>query len=528
MARPKPHPLALFSIVPKNDGAWAILHHPHNRHLVSVVPDPEVKGQSTYGLNIGFHIGSKSRSTLATLGRGADVTVEGANISRIQCSFEIHETTREIMLYDRSTSHSTQVCGTGSTPFKLGHPRRVVVDNRTNLEFGFGGVACNLAHFHLIWHARNFSIEEQINCREDKPCLARTVDETPTVVPSQRVTRIHTPGNQHPEIRYTLRVQLGKGSFGEVWRVANIDSGEHLAVKMVEWPALQSHNYILLKREVETLARISHPNIIEYISAQGPKDNYLEIFMGVRDGTVQDLIRVDDLFVRDPLSADLLLHQMLQALDYLTFKGLIHRDVKPENVLYTALPDGSYHYQLTDFGLCNVIGNARTFAGSGFYIAPELENNRGAQQTSKMDVWSLLVTLTYAMNMGRFREKPLHTIQLRIKAVHEAVSEEIFRPLRDMAHIDPNQRASAADMLDELFNGVGRTTPRNQIRNDITQNALLRPQVQQFRPSDEGGKRPEQLHGAMVTKRPEQGTNDQPGSREASQTSIFPDRRFEN
>ena len=53
---------------------------------------------------------------------------------------------------------------------------------------------------------------------------------------------------------------LGSGSYGQVWRVANVDSGEFLAVKRVELPGqgLQSSAYTMLKREVEALARVSH------------------------------------------------------------------------------------------------------------------------------------------------------------------------------------------------------------------------------------------------------------------------------
>lgn len=98
--------------------------------------------ETGYGLNIGPHIGSQSRFTLATVGHcGADITVEGSNISRIQCSFEIHETTRAIMLQDRSSSQSTQTFGSTAERLELGRtPRRVLVTNQINRQFGFGGL----------------------------------------------------------------------------------------------------------------------------------------------------------------------------------------------------------------------------------------------------------------------------------------------------------------------------------------------------------------------------------------------------
>lgn len=201
MDHPRSHSLALFSLVPKNDRARDVLDHPHNRLLVSDVPGSTSDVYLTEmpkGLNIGTQIPSQSRYTLAKLGRNGDIVVEGSGISRIQCSFEIHEHTRQIMLYDRSFSKSTQTFGPNAKPFELDRPdRRVVVARGVNDEFGFGGVGSDLFQFKIHWHHDKEppDFEKQINDRVDHPRFARTVDddETPTVIPSQRVTRIHTP-----------------------------------------------------------------------------------------------------------------------------------------------------------------------------------------------------------------------------------------------------------------------------------------------------------------------------------------------
>ena len=261
----EPHHLALFSLIPDNDQAHAILAHPDTIHLVSLIPNtewPENPDRVVSGLNIGFHIGSKSRYTLATLGRsGADITVEGSNISRIQCSFEICQATNKIMLYDRSNSMSTQLCGRNAVPFELGRkPRRVVVDRSLNDEFGFGGDGCNLVRFKICWHMSASNVRDQINNREDSPCFARTMDETPTVQPFRRVTRIHYPGNGEPEIRYADMGLLGSGQFAEVRKIVNIGSGEIMAVKRIRWPEqqFQSRGYAVMKREVEIWGRTSN------------------------------------------------------------------------------------------------------------------------------------------------------------------------------------------------------------------------------------------------------------------------------
>ena len=122
--------------------------------------------------------------------------------------------------------------------------------------------------------------------------------------------------------------------------------------------------------------------------------------MGLKEGTLESMI------ANGPAGLDLVdrvaLH-MLQALDYLANKDIIHRDVKPENILYTSQGGGQYHFQLGDFGLCNRANNATTFAGSRIYMAPEMFS--GGSQTTKLDVWSLFVTLVWALDFGGFRQK---------------------------------------------------------------------------------------------------------------------------
>ncbi|KAF1951795.1 kinase-like protein [Byssothecium circinans] len=187
----------------------------------------------------------------------------------------------------------------------------------------------------------------------------------------------------------------------------------------------------MLKREVETFARMSHPNIVKFIAAQGFGGTDLEVFTALREGNIDDLIE-KELFLREPKWAEALLHQTLQALDYLAFKGIVHRDVKPANILYQSLSGGGYTFQLTDFGLCNLV-----------------------------DVWSLFVTLAYVLNANEFRKKRFDTNALRIRAVQEAADVAGFRPIQDMAIVDPKERASAAAILDKLFNGEGRSTRRD-------------------------------------------------------------------
>lgn len=75
---------------------------------------------------------------------------------------------------------------------------------------------------------------------------------------------------------------------------------------------------------------------------------------------------------------------MFQSLDCLATQGIIHRDVRPENILYLSIA-GQYHLQPGDFGLSNEQTIAKTRSGPPFFMAPEIY--RGGKQMHKTEVW---------------------------------------------------------------------------------------------------------------------------------------------
>ena len=182
MPRPLPHPLALFSLAPLNKSAEDVVAHVANSHLVSTLSD------GTLGLDIGFHIRSKSCDTLATLGRNDnDITMEGSSLGRVQCSFEIDLATGIFMVYDRSNGQTTQLSGQDAMPFEYGRLRRVVVHRMVNIILGMGGVKCNLVQFKLRWHRDPVQVIKMMRNQEalfysgeENPRLTRTVDASPT------------------------------------------------------------------------------------------------------------------------------------------------------------------------------------------------------------------------------------------------------------------------------------------------------------------------------------------------------------
>ena len=216
MPRSQPHPSALFSLKSLNPRAKAVV----NRH-------DRLASRSKEG-DIVLDVGqtrsmSGDDAVLVTLGRNGDIQLDGSSIAKIQCAFEINMATKVVMFYDRSHSQTSQVFGENATPFEYGRSRKVVVQKRLNTLIGLGGVGRNMFQFELKWHCEPAQAMEAITNRactafefEDNPCLAQTVDETDTVIPSQRETRPHTAGPQQPTLRHANINELGSGEFGTV------------------------------------------------------------------------------------------------------------------------------------------------------------------------------------------------------------------------------------------------------------------------------------------------------------------------
>jgi hypothetical protein len=240
-----------------NSRATRVILDDHNAALLS---NFTLNGMTFSVLDIG-HVRSSGgdSATLATFGRYADIHVQGSDISRLQCSFEIDRTTNVVMLHDRSTNQTTQFFGNNAVPFEPGRIRRVVVTKHVNTSFCMGG-AGDRVMFQICWHSDPAALPERLAERDryglqENPHLARTVIEMGMAVPTGVETRIHTPGPSQPMVRWDNQGFLGGGELGNVYDGLNLDSGKRMAVKVINGTKTTPAR---LKREVEILSRIKH------------------------------------------------------------------------------------------------------------------------------------------------------------------------------------------------------------------------------------------------------------------------------
>ncbi|MCJ1406305.1 serine/threonine protein kinase [Ptychographa xylographoides] len=225
-----------------------------------------------------------------------------------------------------------------------------------------------------------------------------------TLPPTRYQTRVQTPRIPKSKIRdsviYHELEYLGKGSFGRVSRVIDLQWGGIMAVKIINVERQKEKEVKeTLKREVELLAKLSHPHIIDYKHSQGWEfGEPIEIFMSAADGSLRAFLD-DRRSQHMKLTSKQITHvsrHIVSALHYLHGEKIIHRDIKPENILFKDIFTNPI-FSLADFGFSKEIDSKATFVGTPLYWAPEVCS--GAPQDFRVDIWSLGVVI-YEMLTG--------------------------------------------------------------------------------------------------------------------------------
>jgi FHA domain len=268
MPRDAPHRQAILHLIPQNSQAGEALSHPDNAPFVSLATHRKRDGsiEQKFGLEIGYHVPARPcPEIIVEVGRNADLILPGSSISKVHFSFEMHPESKEIMFHDRSRYHSTMI---NPDCFRVdGNFRQVVLRPETKYHIGAGGGKKDLYTFDLWWVRKEGAAEEtergyqMAEERAQNPRWARTVDDGPTELPSWYNTRLHTPSGGGVQ-RTSEGKELGKGSFGEVKKAVDLDSGRFVAVKKIGLPqkvnGVPSEQETRLYREVKILSSISH------------------------------------------------------------------------------------------------------------------------------------------------------------------------------------------------------------------------------------------------------------------------------
>ena len=195
--------------------------------------------------------------------------------------------------------------------------------------------------------------------------------------------------------RYQLLYPLGVGGMGEVWRAGDVGAGREVAIKLLKADERDAAALARFRREGEATASLDHPGILRvHASGVAPDGQAFIVYELVdRARSLADLFGEVDLRRRVELLRD-----AARGLGHAHARGVVHRDVKPDNVLVD--PEG--RVRVADFGLALVPGRERltqtgALMGTPSYMAPEQACGERARIGPWTDVWSLGVMLYEAL-----------------------------------------------------------------------------------------------------------------------------------
>ncbi len=234
--------------------------------------------------------------------------------------------------------------------------------------------------------------------------------------------------------RYRLERRLGSGGMAAVWLAVDERLDREVAVKVLSDIIAGDPQYLTrFKREAHTAASLKHPNLVGVWDYGAGTRPYL-VLEYVEGGDLADRIECGQVPPVEDLARDL-----LEALSHMHAAGVLHRDIKPHNVLVTR----SGEARLTDFGIAQPAG-ATALTGTGLvlgtesYLAPEVRQGEAASERS--DLFALGVVLADVAGDGA-----------------PAAVRDLAERMRDP---DPNRRpASAAAALSALESSLAQSKP---------------------------------------------------------------------
>lgn len=253
---------------------------------------------------------------------------------------------------------------------------------------------------------------------------------------------------------YAFVKTIGEGHFGKVLLAKDRRTREKFAVKVIKKDSTELRSQTLIQRELDILRLVNHPNIVRLYDLFDTQDKLYFVLEYMPGGALYEVIASKDIHFSEE-RASAIIKDILHGLVYLHEKGIVHRDVKPENILTTA-KTWPFTSKLADFGLSNFMdaGALQSKVGTPYFCAREVVTNE--TYGTKADLWSLGV-VAYEMLSGRKPFEGSHTKSVLYaildgkysfpKKQWEFISWEARDFISKLVCIDVDKRLSATEAL---------------------------------------------------------------------------------
>ncbi|RZC46790.1 hypothetical protein C5167_039745 [Papaver somniferum] len=178
--------------------------------------------------------------------------------------------------------------------------------------------------------------------------------------------------------KYELGRTIGEGTFAKVKFAKNSETGEPVAIKILDKEKVLKHKMAeQIRREISTMKLIKHPYVVQLYEVMGSKTKIFIVLEFVTGGELFEKVLNDGRMKEE--EARKYFQQLISAIDYCHSRGVYHRDLKPENLLL----DVCGNLKISDFGLSALSqqvkedGLLHTSCGTPNYVAPEVLKDRG-------------------------------------------------------------------------------------------------------------------------------------------------------
>ncbi|KAF8167798.1 hypothetical protein B0H34DRAFT_683077 [Crassisporium funariophilum] len=305
-------------------------------------------------------------------------------------------------------------------------------------------------------------------------------------IPEDRSLSFLASSSSNISIRWQQGKFIGAGAFGSVYLALNLDSGSLMAVKEIKFQELSGlpNLYTQIKEELSVMEMLHHPNVVEYYGIEVHRDKVYIFEEYCQGGSLAALLehgRIEDEGITQVYTM-----QMLEGLAYLHSRGIVHRDVKPDNVLL----DHNGVIKFVDFGAAKILAkNQRSvqrsrrvtevstvngmanlngmaamsngLTGTPMYMSPEVIKNDKRGRHGAMDIWSLgCVVLEFATG-----KKPWSNLDnewaimfhIGVATQHPPLPEPGqlsdlgINFIKQCLTIDPTRRPSATELMNHAW-----------------------------------------------------------------------------
>ncbi|XP_072522443.1 NUAK family SNF1-like kinase 2 [Salminus brasiliensis] len=279
---------------------------------------------------------------------------------------------------------------------------------------------------------------------------------SPAPTKRQAVKRHHHKHNlKH---RYEFLETLGKGTYGKVKKAVE-RSGRMVAIKSIRKENIKDEQDLThIRREIEIMSSLNHPYIVSIYEVFENKDKIVIVMEYASRGDLFDYITERQISEKE---ARHFFRQIVSAVHYCHRNGIVHRDLKLENILL----DENGDVKIADFGLSNLYGRdeyLQTYCGSPLYASPEIVNGR-PYKGPEVDSWSLGVLL-YTLVHGAMPFDG-HNYKTLVRQISTGDYRKPTKPsdacglIRWMLMVNPERRATLGEIAGHWWLNWGYQHP---------------------------------------------------------------------